>query len=361
MGTARTLTRGSSAPAPRNFSKPISGDVSPEEPLSSAHSGEVSPIEPGYEDELADDKPEAVSPLMPRSLPLQQQPLLPVERSQSAERPQPVKPKPSTVKAAQSTQVPIGQERQRRRAGPTEDDYVKAENRVAHVLPEDYQDPPRNLPGMKAAAAATAVAAGKHVSDSSAQQAVLANKGLPPVDKTVPSKKRSTCPTPSEAPIAAANLAPLRELKEAPHDTSADATTRMPVHRATSSSSANHAGATTVTADQQPARRHVAVPTSKVEQAAPARPKRSTDSSREAISNDSRNGRKTSSRHGASLSHASTSDGSRGALESDGQSRGSGSPRDHQKSFEQLMNSGETIQYTLTPQNMREIEVRTLA
>ena len=354
---------------PRNFSKPTSsgsgsvavpalagaaaaaaaaGDVSPIEPTS-IDSGEVSPIESGYEDELEDAKgPEAVSPLMQRSFAPSPPRVAPVRVPSGAE----------TGREAKQ-QIPIGAERQRRRGGPTEDDYVKEEKREAYVLPEEYSGPTTTgaVPAPKAAPAT-----GKRATEATA----LANKELPPIDQSASSSKKRYRAAPSADVNGAPNLAPLRELMEAAPDTSDEASSLAPSQtdrpKRTTSASPAHGGPTSapgvaLTSDlrrQVPpsssgqaggaiASQRVAAPLAAAATIEPARRSRqSSDSTR-----------RKPAHHEASVSQSSGTSPNN----DDAYSRSSASPRDRQKSFEQLMNSGETIQYTLTPQTMLEIEV----
>ena len=327
---------------PRNFSKPTrsgsatvaGGDVSPVGHVST-HSGEVSPIDSEDELELADARPVAVSPLVQRSF-HSSPPKAPVSAVAA-----------QSVTAADSVpqRAPVGPERARRRGGPTEDDYVKEEKREAYVLPEEYSAPP-------ASTTTGAVAPTKRSAEHSTKTAALINKELPPIEPAAGSKKRFK---PPGEPAGTADLSSLRKLQEsAPVASSSAAELPKRPTRATSSSSTDIGPSL---APAAPIGSEVPRPT--LQQAArpgaenaerttasvadPTRPKRSIDSTRRKVSG---------AQHEPTLSHASSDS------RSDGHSKPGSSPRAPQKSFDQLINSGETLSYTLTPHNLQEIEGR---
>ena len=355
--------------------RPTSGEISPVG-QASIHSGEVSPIEPSDDESTMYPPKSKTSQKTSYPAPVVS-PIKEIQRESKQSRiPQDAKVMDQPI----ARPMPA---RQRRKDGPSEDDYAKEEKREAFVIPEE-------LPTIQQP---------RRASDSSS----LSGKDLQ-ADGTISAKRsRGGVQDSNGAP----NLAPLREMMEAAPDTSDSASSRAPSQvdhptsysqRATAfSNAANQKARVATHANNISDQRRPLPPVSQAQAAerfgvqgkSPSpvlsrdvanRQNRSSDnSSRDirATSSGSSNVRPSSSTkpkpqarvrtnsgeaQRESLPSRASSDGSRGALdEKYSRSSTSTGANDRQKSFEQLMNSGETIQYTLTPQNMREIEVRSRA
>ncbi|MCJ1282758.1 hypothetical protein MMC26_002083 [Xylographa opegraphella] len=268
--------------------------------------------------------------------------------------------------------------RQRGMEGPTEDDYQKDEKREAFVVPEDLSalDSSRN-------------------SDASS----LSGKDLQ-VDGTISSKKSRPPATENGVPP----LTPLREMMEAAHDTSDENSSLAPSHAerslkpasskgqgaafsspAISRAQTSPNGSKTSDLRRQLPSVHTGQPAQGMDRAGVQRVSPSLVGARDPLTPQERSS-DSSVRDLRSL-YAATSGTSPGSLKA--KSKAATSPRDNvrevvpsrtpsdgskatsdekhrrvssqsgdrQQSFEQLINSDQTIQYTLTPQSMREIEV----
>ena len=338
---------------------PAPGEVSPIG-HASIGSGEVSPIELSDDELQAQTKPTAPTKHNDPEIYTGVGYRPPVTQGRSPP------PQPKLVDYGPRGPQPA---RQRRKAGPTEDDYAKDEKREAFVIPEDTDTMSSRRPA----------------SDSSS----LSGKDLQ-ADGTILNKRlRNFVPDGNGAP----NLGPLREMMEAAHDTSDEASSLAPsqadyASRAASMSPSAPVNSKSVTPSNRAADLRRQLPTvyttpvldrATAQRASPiakrdasTRQSRSSESSfpesRTAsivpvvrpisVKGKSRGGSLSGDHYRDSLPSRTSSDGSRSAYD-EKYNRSSTGTSDRQKSFEQLMNSGETIQYTLTPQNMREIEVRT--
>ncbi|MCJ1385669.1 hypothetical protein MMC17_008792 [Xylographa soralifera] len=352
----------------------VLGEVSPMDPTF-VESGEVSPIDP-TDDEDEHYFAKAASSRNEGTLRNTTQDLVPAAdyprtkdvQTQEAEAIQTVVP-PSIPRSTHG--------RQRGMEGPTEDDYQKAEKREAFVVLEDL----------------SAIDSSRNSNASS-----LSGKDLQ-VDGTISSKKSRL----SAAENGVPPLTPLREMMEAAHDTSDENSSLAPSHveRSLKPSSSTGQGSSfsspptshvqtspngSKTSDLrrqlpsvytgQPAqgtdRAGVQrVSPSLVGAREPLTPQgRSSDSSARdlrslyaATSGTSPISLKTKTKAGnypgdivrESVPSRTSSDGSK-ATSDERHHRVSSQSGDRQQSFEQLINSDQTIQYTLTPQSMREIE-----
>ncbi|MCJ1444388.1 MAG: hypothetical protein MMC23_004890 [Stictis urceolatum] len=310
----------------------------------SDHSSEVSPIEP------SDDEEDPRSRLRPLALHPTDHAITPPMVSPLIEPPPPSKePAQPSPRAIQS--------RQRRNEGHTEADYSKDEKREAFVVMNESQRPTVSRPP----------------SDSSS----ISGKDLQN-DGTL-KRTRAGQETLSAAP----NLASLREMTEAAHDTSDEASSIALSHQEPQygprDASLPSASLPRQTPQKTVERRQAPPVQTGIEKAAVQRispvatrdphtqqqsqPRTSDSSGRPASrSITSTKGKPrvvSTANDNYRESYASRSSSDRGKSVAD--ERLSMAPSDRQRSFEQLISSGETIQYTLTPQNMREIEGRNSA
>ncbi|MCJ1404726.1 hypothetical protein MMC11_007952 [Xylographa trunciseda] len=350
------------------------GEVSPMDPTF-VESGEVSPIDP-TDDEDGHYFAKAAPPATKGTLINTAQDLVPV-----ADYPQtqniPIL-EADTVQNAVPASVPrAAHGRQRGMEGPTEDDYQKDEKREAFVVLED-------LSGRDSSR------------DSNASS--LSGKDLQ-ADGTISSKK-SRVPVPENG---VPPLTPLREMMEAAHDTSDESSSLAPSHverslqlsastgqgssfssPATSHSKTSPSGSKTSDLRRQLPSVYTGQPTQAIDRAGVQRVSPPLVGAREPLTPQGRSS-DSSSRDLRSL-YAATSGTSPVSLKhknkagnhpadnvretvpprtsSDG-SKATGDEKyhqissqsgDRQRSFEQLIKSDQTIQYTLTPQSMREIE-----
>ena len=345
-------------------------DVSPIEP-NFVDTGEVSPMEP------SDDESEVygLKPLPAGTLrrTTERARLITGElsRGQTMHAQEPVD---LEAPEQQPTSARSPHARQRGMDGPTEDDYAKDEKREAFVVLEDvpHADSTRN-------------------SDAS----MLSGRDLQ-ADGTILAKlKRPPGPENGVPP-----LTPLREMMEAAHDTSDEASSTAASHvervrqspKSTSLSSGGHAqsisapGGTKLSdiRHQLPAV-HTGPPGIGVERAGVQRIPASSSAQRDPTTPPGRSSdssiRDLRSAYAATFATSPASvkvvpqsgsmsgDASLGPVTSRTSSdaskatsdekylRESSHSIDRERNFEQLIKSDETLQYTLTPQNMREIEV----
>ncbi|MCJ1391245.1 hypothetical protein MMC18_004108 [Xylographa bjoerkii] len=350
------------------------GEVSPMDPTF-IESGEVSPIDP------ADNEDEHYFSKVPPSstegtLENTAQDLVSVAdyprtqdvQIQAADVVQTVVP-PSVLRSTQG--------RQRGMDGPTEDDYQKDEKREAFVVLEDL----------------SALDSSRNSNASS-----LSGKDLQP-DGTISSKK-SRLPAPDNG---VPPLTPLREMMEAAHDTSDENSSKAPSHverslqpssstgqgssiasPATSQAKTSPNGSKTSDLRRQLPSVYTGQPAQGTDRAGVQRVSPSLVGAREPLTPQGRSSDSsvrdlrslyaaTSGTSPVSLKQKNkagnypgenvrelvpsrtSSDGSK-ATGDERYHRGSSQSGDRQQSFEQLINSDQTIQYTLTPQSMREIE-----
>ena len=257
--------------------------------------------------------------------------------------------------------------RQRRVDGPTEEDFAKDDKREAYVVLDE-------LPSSQSA--------------RSSDGSMLSGKDLQ-IDGTISNPKLRLSGPDNGAPPS---LTPLREMMEAAPGTSDESSFLDPSHpegiqiggRATSLASSTYSQTqknVNGTKKSDTKRQLPAVYTGNgIDRAAVQRVSPSPKSAREPTTPQGR--RSESSARDARSTYNSTSGVSpvsqkikglvvnRDSTQSRPSSDGSRSVADEknnlsfgesnnkQKSFDQLIRSDETIQYTLTPQNMREIEVR---
>lgn len=252
------------------------------------------------------------------------------------------------------------QGRHRAKAGPTENDYAKEENREAFVIPDDFT-------------------AGNHFPDSSS----LSRRPVPPDGG--PNRKHRNVPaeTAAAAAAAAASQLPLIENGQAsdvPEKSTTLLTSPTQLSRkelppiAPSSAARPHAPTSDLEQRRQPSAASAGLdraPVPRISGTAAAPRELSATSARtsetgsaDALSEKSalpikNRGRVESAAKDEfrdSVPSTTSNDLNRSAVD-DRHSRSSTRNSDHYKNFEQLFSSGETLQYTLTPQNMREIEV----
>ena len=261
--------------------------------------------------------------------------------------------------------VRSAQGRQRRVEGPTEEDLAKDDKREAYVVLDDLPSPQ---------------------SARSSDGSMLSGKDLQ-VDGTISNPKLRFSGPENGAPP----LTPLREMVEAAHDTSDESSSLGPNH----SDSIQFGGRTTSLASstyshthkpsngaKKPDTRHQlpAVYTGNgIDRAAVQRVSPSPKSAREPTTPQGRRSESSARDVRSTYNSASgvspvapkmkglvvnrepaqsrpSSDGARIAVD-EKHNMSFGDSNNKQKSFDQLIRSEETIQYTLTPQNMREIEV----
>ena len=368
---------------PKTFRKTVPPDVSPRSVSEELHgpgdispvghasipSGEVSPIEPSDDEEepshkpgmAVDPPPAATAATAPLPAPGGVEQInSPLQNDQE--------PRDGEVvgSATSATSTSPMQGRQRRKKGPTEVDFAKDENREAFVVPEDLN------------VVARPPSAGSSLSGKD-----------PQAEGTTKRRNVATADT-----TAAPNLTPLRELMESSPDASNEASltpsqvehrprttslTSQPIVPVTRTSAATSKATDlrrqlpsvqTGTSTEKAAVQRVTpspVTTSEItgkqsksfeNNARDPQPNSAVSVGRPASSVKSRSRRGTAPSEtflDTSLSRTSSEE-SRNAVESK-YSRTSTNTGEVEKDFEQLMNSGETIQYTLTPQTMREIEV----
>lgn len=234
------------------------------------------------------------------------------------------------------------QGRQRLREGPTIQDYTKEEHREAYVIPQDSNylaGLPQETP--------------KYKTDSERRK-------RQPVEKTL------------AKPTASSNLPSLRESSEAPYTKQPFAephspTRQQPVSRKavpvakTPSDAYQHRQTSNITADSEQHENSWPV-VSSIPAREPVSSSRVSDTNSRVVNSmrsptskaKGRVGSLSSPNRDSSFSASSSDD--RKSANYDRHSRSSAS--DSHRDFDQLIKSGETLQYTLTPQNMREIEVR---
>ena len=254
------------------------------------------------------------------------------------------------------------QGRQRRVDGPTEEDFVKDEKREAYVVQDEQ-------PSSQSA--------------RSSDGSMLSGKDLQ-LDGTI----SSTRLRPPGAETGAPPLTPLREMLEAAHDTSDESSSLGPSQsegmqfggRTTSLASSTYSQTHKPSngAKKSDTRRQLpAVYTGNgIDRAAVQRVSPSPKSAREPSTPQGRRSESSTRDVRSTYNSASgvspvaqklkglvvnpqsrsSSDGSRSAAD-DKHNMPFGDSSNKQKSFDQLIKSDETIQYTLTPQNMREMEV----
>ena len=238
------------------------------------------------------------------------------------------------------------QGRQRSREGPTIQDYTKGEHREAYVIPQDSSylaEMPQEIQKSKA--------------DPEKRKHQL-------VEKTLPKPTNIGLPK----PIISSGLPSLRESSESSHTKQSVAephspTRQLPVSRKavpvtkSPSDAYQHRQMSNTVADSE--QHDTSWP---VSSSIPAKElvssSRVSDTNSRIVNSMKSPTSKVKGRVGSLSSpnrdSASSSD-DRKSANYDRYSRSSAS--DSHRDFDQLINSGETLQYTLTPQNMREIEV----
>ncbi|MCJ1475155.1 hypothetical protein MMC13_003815 [Lambiella insularis] len=268
--------------------------------------------------------------------------------------------------------------RQRRMDGPTEDDYHKDEKREAFVVLEDLS--------------ALNNTRGSGISSVPVKD--------PQADGTVSSMRSRMPVTETGMPP----LTPLRDMMEAAHDTSDENSSLAPSHLERVQYPSSIGGQTSSVSSLPPShaaknsfnggkgsdlrRQLPSVYTEQVGQGLdraavqrvspssggfrePVTPQgRSSDSSNRdlrslyaansgtspvSLKNKVRAKQQSGDNFSEAVPSRTSSDGSK-VMADDKYNRGSSQSGDRHRSFEQLINSDQTIQYTLTPQNMREIE-----
>ena len=345
-------------------------DVSPIEP-NFIDTGEVSPMEP------SDDESEVYGLKIPPAGTLRRT----IERARlittGLSRGQMIRaPEPVDLEAPeqQPTSARSPQARQRGMDGPTEDDYAKDENREAFVVLEDVPN-----------------AESTRDSDTS----MLSGRDLQADGTIIAKMTRPPGPENGVPP-----LTPLREMMEAAHDTSDEASSVAPSHvervrqspKSASLATSGYAQAINVSGGTKLSEiRHqlplvytgqpgvgveragvLRIPASSSAQRDPTTPQgqlldssiRDLRSAYAATSAASPASVKVVPRCESMSGDASlgpgtsrtSSDGSK-AISDEKYHRGSSHSMDRERNFEQLIKSDDTLQYTLTPQNMREIDV----
>ena len=352
----------------------VLGEVSPLDPTF-VGSGEVSPIDPA-DDEDEHYFPKAASAPTEGTQAYTAQNLVPAV---DYPRPKHVQSPKGAVQTVVPASVPRSSHgRQRGMDGPTEDDYEKDEKREAFVVLEDLSAPD---------------------STRNSTASSLSGKDLQ-VDGTISSKKSRLPATENGVPP----LTPLREMMEAAHDTSDENSSLAPSHLerslkpgssagqgpSFSSPATTHAhilpnGSKTSDLRRQLPSVYTGQPTHGVDRAGVQRVSPSLVGAREPVTPQGRSSDSSArdlrslyaatsgtspvslkTKHKAATSPGdnvrelvpsrTSSDGSK-ATGDERHHRISSQSGDRQQSFEQLINSDQTIQYTLTPQSMREIEV----
>ncbi|MCJ1322209.1 hypothetical protein MMC15_007556 [Xylographa vitiligo] len=352
----------------------VLGEVSPMDP-NFVESGEVSPIDPA-DDENEHYFAKAASASEEGALGNTTHDLVP---STDYPRTEDVQIQDEAVQTVVPASIPRATHgRQRGMDGPTEDDYQKDGKREAFVVLEDL----------------SALDSSRNSNASS-----LSGKDLQ-VDGTISSKKSRLPATENGVPP----LTPLREMMEAAHDTSDENSSVAPSHierslkpilsagqgLSSASPAISHAqtspnGSKTSDLRRQLPSVYTGQPAQGIDRAGVQRVSPSLVGAREPLTPQGRSS-DSSARDLRSL-YAATSGTSPVSLKAKGKagknpgdnarelvpsrtssdgSKATGDERQHrissqssdrQQSFEQLMNSDQTIQYTLTPQTMREIEV----
>ena len=347
------------------------GDVSPMEPTF-IESGEVSPIEPSEDEAEVDHYTPARAVILRRTedrgrlvrTESNRQSMINAQTREENEAPE-----------QYSSSRPV-QGRQRGTEGPTEDDYAKDEKREAFVVLDD--SPPTD-------------------SARNSDTSILSGQDLQP-DGTI-SSKRSRPPVQENG---VPTLGPLREMVEAAHDTSDEASSVAPslverAHHSPYVKNASLASSTPLYATaplsgnklsdlrRQLPSVHTGPSGAPTERAGvqrvspspggladPITPQgRSSESSNRdfrstyvTTSGTSPGSVKTKARAGSHpgqpalgpVASRTSSDGSKNVPD-ERYRRASSQSGEKERNFEELINSDETIQYTLTPQNMREMEV----
>jgi len=348
------------------------GDVSPMEPAF-IESGEVSPIEPSEDEDEVDHYTPARAVTLTRT---DDRGSLVRSDSNRVSLIEIHTPRVESEAFEQNFSSRAVQGRQRGTEGPTEDDYAKDEKREAFVVLED-------VPTDSA-----------RTSDTS----ILSGQDLQP-DGTISSKRTRLSGQENGVPT----LGPLQEMVEAAHDTSDEASSVAPslVERAhrnqyiaknTSVASSTpsyvtpplngnklsdlrrqlpsvYTGASEAATERAGVQRVSPSPGGLGDPITPQG--RSSESSYRdlrstyvAPSRTSPVSVKTKPRAGSHsgqsaigpITSRTSSDGSK-TLPDERYRRGGSHSGDKERNFEDLINSDETIQYTLTPQNMREMEV----
>ena len=374
------------------------GEVSPMEAMST-QSGEVSPIEPSDDEDGAlgtgglsrkarELYNEPVSPLVD----YHPQPTKTVSAPTTAALPPnvetpspPVPPKPMTREDVRSEPLPettqpstVIQARQRRDV-TSEKELAKSINREAAVMqwpPAPVQASPIPIPPKDDFPQT-------NVPPRSNTPKEIPSRGVPKRDQPVDMSPKRNRNVPTDV-AHASNAGALRDMIDAAPDTSDDAssqTEREPTHisRRAVSASPNHKlpiQGSRQSQLQRPIPAVAATPPPGVEKAAVQRVSTSGTPSRDSAlpsswaSDSSQRDSRGQARPSRTRSRiASASENLRESVSSklsnegkssgeDRFSRNSLGNNDRMKDFDQLINSEETIQYTLTPQNMRKIEVR---
>lgn len=245
--------------------------------------------------------------------------------------------------------------RQRGVDGPTEEDFAKDEKREGIVVLDDS-------------------ALSESIRSSSAS--TLSGKDLQ-VDGTILSKRFGTPSSDNGAPPL---LAPLQEMMEAAHDSSDEASTvsagypeppinHSPTKNRSSSGNGSDLRRQLPTVNTRPNVERASVQRISASPGTPHsrssegsnRELRSTQAVSPALSPVSTRVKGRASSNAAetvreTMASRASSNASKSTVE-DGLRPSAGQISDKQRSFERLINSDETIQYTLTPQSVRQIEV----
>ena len=314
---------------------PGSGRVSPVG-QASIPSGEVSPIDPSDDEEEIYIEPTPLEDIQ-REEPqpqLREEVIPPKPVAQQLPREQSFQQRTiSEGSVKQRDGSPISdqrptQERHRAKAGATENDHVKEQYREAYVIPKDF-NVGNQLPD------SSSLSRRPIPSDSDSERKYrTAGSHMPYKDEAEAPEKSVTSPS----QLTRKAVPPTAAARSSPSIPAVDQHRQLPAPPVEKAPAQRSSPAIVATRDagriSQPIAREPPVPAKSRNHVAST----SREQPRDPVPS------RTSSELNKSLAD-------------DRHSRSSTSNSDHQKNFEQLMNSGETLQYTLTPQNMREIEV----
>ena len=340
---------------------PESGRVSPIG-HASIRSGEVSPIEPSDDEEELYIEPTEALPIEALPKPIEatrSPPKSPIEAPKTISVPKPVEvfqPEPrrrqdsprakieSKSQMEDIAEIPAPrpmQGRQRKREGPTEHDYAKEENREAYVIPQEFNiaQPPEELPSRGLPNEADLARKYRSPAEKPSSNLVPVVEQLPEIPEkgSVYSANQglSRKAVPAAAPIKTAQPIKPVERRQVPMITT-DGILDQPQPKATRSP---------ITGRDPTHQSRVSDSSSRDTKSVRSQP----------IKNKPRGGSLVGEQYRDSIPSRTSSDGNK-SFRDEKFSRSSTST-DAQKDFDQLISSGETLQYTLTPQNMRDIEV----
>ena len=353
---------------------PGSGRVSPVG-HASIRSGEVSPIEPSDDEsdifiqptpveDIPDVPRKETPPPDPISKEVPTAPKQVVAQGSTLQKPQGQRSWPTEgTKRKIEPVIPESssrgmQGRHRAKAGPTEVDYTKEENREAFVIPEGFnvnnQFPDASSLSRRPLPPDSDTNNRKYRS-ATAESTTLGTLGaLPSVQENKPKVSETL-----EKPIPPAPSPNQFTRKAVPPNASPNSAARAEQRRQVPAAAA----AAAATAERVPVQRATAqnIVTRDI-------PRISESASRDVVRSEKPPVAATSKSLATSeqqprefVTSRTSSDLNRNFSVDEKHGRSSTSNPPQQKDFDQLINSGETLQYTLTPQNMRDIEVSHLA